>query len=239
MDNVQLQILLSRLVGAKFLSLTTATSTKMNKTNGERKAVEKRLNPFHGRLVSVRTSTYQPNYDYGGAVNRAQAKTGVGDGASFETGETWYERVRDDQDRMTAFGRHKGNGTLYFVGRELNKGATTYIASHDIMELENAEGSEPTGVVLYHAGDAVPYDAFRQYVPAYKPSAKQGLGDDEIKARTLKLESIWGIKVNGSREIIDPNPNRVDATEVIRGINNLVAQMPDINLDSIPTGIPA
>jgi len=234
MNQQQMVIELSRTIGGKFLGLTTVTEVKMNKTNGERKAAFKRLNPFDGKVVAVRNSTFQPNYDYAKAVNKAQAKTGNGDGESFEAGETWYNRIEDAQGRMTPFAEHKTNGSLYFVGRELTKGESTYIANEDIMELSDEIGSPETGVTLYFAGDVVPYAAFSSFMPPYKPSAKQGLSEsDEIKPRTLKFESIWGMKQGGERETVDPTPTRIAPTEVIRAVNDIMAQMPDINIESI------
>ena len=122
----------------------------------------------------------------------------------------------------------------YFVGREIHKGSSTYIANEDIMEVLDEEGSPETGHTLYFAGDIVPYEAFAQWMKPYKPSAKQGLDEkDEIRARTLKFDSIWAIRSGGNREVVDPTPTRIAPLEVIRAVNTIMAQMPDIDLDSI------
>lgn len=234
MDQTQLMIELSRIQDARFLSITSATETRMNKTNGNRKAAEKRINPFHGRVLSVRNSVYQPCYDYGGAVERAREKSEAFQGdTSFEVGESWHERVMDANGKPTAFVRHPTTEQLYFYGRELTKGNTTYIAAEDIPAL--GDNNLPTGELLYRAGDEVAYDDFKSYVPTYKPSAKQGLSEDEeIKPRTLKIESIRGIKRDGVRQAVVVPIRHEEPEAVTRVMATALSAMPDIDLASIP-----
>ncbi len=215
-SRTQLQFLLARIAGATFLSIGTATETKMNKTNGLTGDL-KRPNPFWGKVVSIRRSTYIPCYDYDGNVERARFKAAVkgnfeGD-IEFEPGETWYQRMIDEKGRRTAFGMHKDTGTLYFAGREMNKGKTTYLALVDIKNEDNA--------IIYRAGEEIPYEAFSQYVPAYKPSAKQGLdAEDEVRARTLKLSSIRSVRHDGETyRIVQPLGLEADETTIIHTIN--------------------
>tara|TARA_B100000614_G_scaffold262489_2_gene296257 strand:- start:13750 stop:14481 length:732 start_codon:yes stop_codon:yes gene_type:complete len=234
MDQTQLMIELSRIQGARFLSVTSATETRMNKTNGKRKAAEKRLNPFHGRVLSVRNSTYQPCYDYGAAVERARAKSETYDGPTeFEVGESWHERVMDANGKPTAFVRHPETERLYFYGRELVKGKTTYIAAEDIPAL--GDDNLPTGALLYRAGDEIAYDDLSPWMPEYKPSAKQGLSEDEeIKPRTLKIESIRGLKRDGVRKAVAVPIARAEPEAVTRVMAAALSDMPDIDLSTIP-----
>jgi len=234
MDTTQLMIELSRIQGARFLSVTSATETRMNKTNGKRKAAEKRLNPFHGRVLSVRNSTYQPCYDYGAAVERARAKSEAFEGdTEFEVGESWHERVMDADGKPTAFVRHPDTEQLYFYGRELNKGKTTYIAAEDIPAI--GDDNLPTGEFLARAGDEIDYASLSAWMPTYKPSAKQGLSEDEeIKPRTLKIESIRGLKRDGVRKAVTVNVARTEPEAVTRVMAAALSDMPDIDLSTIP-----
>jgi len=198
------------------------------------------LNPFYGRVLSVRNSTYQPCYDYGAAVERAREKSETFEGdTEFEVGESWHERVMDANGKPTAFVRHPETGRLYFYGRELVKGKTTYIAAEDIPALGDdnipAKIMIRAGEFLYLAGEEIAYDDLSAWMPTYKPSAKQGLSEDEeIKPRTLKIESIRGLKRDGVRKAVTINVARNEPEAVTRVLAAALSDMPDIDLSTIP-----
>lgn len=226
-DRTQLQILLSRIVGAKFLSICTATLTEMNKTNLKKgqglPPGGKKENPFYEKVVSVRRSTYMPCYDYDAGVERARQKATLKGEFSgeieFEPGTTWYNRIIDAQGRATAFGVHKDTGVVFFAAREFHKGKTTYIALVEISD----------GDIIYPAGSEVPYEAMKEFMPPYKPSAKQGLGEEnEVKARTLKIASIRAIRHEGQTyKIVQPLGLPAEEKVVLGVINVHLSQLID------------
>jgi hypothetical protein len=218
----RLDLVLARLVGAKFAGLTTATETRMNKTNGER-GKEKRSNPFYKRVLSLRNIKAAFCYDYDGNVERALAKQGK-DADEHRKGETWYNAITDDQGRMTAFCEHKQTGEKYIRLRTLHKGETTYIASERIED----------GDTVYEPGDTIPFAAIKPYFPKSKPYANQGLDKGtEIAATTLKFASVRGLRVNGERFRVEQPANN-DAAEVAAIIAGFLDSMPTVSAEDIP-----
>jgi hypothetical protein len=218
----RLDLLLARTVGAKFAGLTTATETRMNKTNAK-KGDEKRTNPFYGKVLSLRNISALLNYDYDGNVASALEKQGEGE---HRKGDTWYNAITDDKGRLTPFCEHKQTGEKYIRLRTLNKGETTYIAVERIKD----------GDTVYEVGDTIPFDALRPFWPKSKPYANQGLKDgNEIMATTLKFSSVRGLRINGERFRV--SQRNEDAAEVAEIIMGFLDSMPNVSAADIPDGV--
>lgn len=219
----RLDILLSRLVGAKFGGLTTATDTKMNKTNGM-KGDEKRTNPFHGKVKSVRNISVQFNYDYDGAVDRARVKQDKSP-EDWKKGDTWYNAITDDKGRLTAFCEHKTNGEKYIRIRTLHKGKTTYVVAERI---ETEDG------VVYNVGESIPFSELEPFMPKRKAYENQGLEPGtEIAATTLKLTSVRGLRINGQSYEIE-HTKLSEPIEFVQTVARFMVDMPNVSAADIP-----
>lgn len=223
-DRNQLSILLSRISGAKFGGLTTFTETKLRKTNGERSKELKRLNPFFGKVFSLRNISVLFCFDYNGNVARQRVREGK-EADEWQRGESWHEAVLDENGKLTAFCRHKDNGSIYLRVRVLHKGKTTYIATDRI----ESEG------VVYNAGDEVPFEAIEPYYSERRPYANQGVEEGkEIAATTLKFESVRAIRANGQSYNINHGNEQAEVAEVAQVIADFVASLPDVSAADLP-----
>lgn len=208
----RLDLLLSRMVGASFLGLTTATVTDMRKTK----------NPFYDKVLSIRNIRAIAAYDYEKNVERAREKTGQ-DPQSWGKGTSWMDAILDDQGRLTAFCEHKETKVKYIRVRVTHKGKTTYIAREQIV----------TDDATYEPGSVIPYEAFASFVPEKKSYSNQGLEPGkEIAAVTLKFESVRGLRANGERFVIDPTTPHHESVEEF--ISSLFEEMPDPQAQDIP-----
>lgn len=219
----RLDLVLARLVGAKFGGMTTATETKtMNKSNGL-KGEDKRLNPFYGKVLSLRNISAQFNYDYDAAVGRARVKQDKNP-EDWQKGETWYRAITDDKGRMTAFGEHKDTGEKYIRCRTLHKGDTTYIARERI----------ETDDTVYNPGDEIPFSELKPFWSKGKSYSNQGLEKGtEIAATTLKLSSVRGLRIDGQRYRIEQT-GLTEAAEVAAIIARFLDGMPDVSAADVP-----
>lgn len=219
----RLDLVLSRITGAKFAGLTTATETRMNKTNAK-KGDEKRINPFHGKVLSLRNISALLCYDYDGNVERARAKQDK-DPKSWDKGESWMRAITDEKGRLTAFCEHKENGTKYIRLRTLKKGSTTYVAQNRV---------ETEGGLIYNAGDSIPFAELEPFWPKGRSYENQGLKPGtEIAATTLKLSSVRGLRINGQRFRVE-QPGVSDAAEVAAVIARFLADMPNVTAADVP-----
>jgi len=220
----RLDLTLARLVGAKFAGLTTATDTKMNKTNGL-KGEDKRLNPFYGKVKSLRNISALLCYDYDGNVEKALTKQGK-PLESHSKGETWYNSILDSQGRLTAFCEHKTTGEKYIRLRTLKKGQTTYIATEQI-QVEDG--------TVYNVGSSIPFSELSPFWPNTRHYLNQGLdAGSEIAATTLKFSSVRGLRVNGERFIVDQSGTD-EVAEVAAVIAGFLIDMPNVSASDIPS----
>lgn len=84
--------------------------------------------------------------------------------------------------------------TFEAEGRVWGENVNGSIVKHgDQLYLKVIEGDR-VGAPVYELenGDAVEYSALKPFIPAYKPSAKQGV-DEEVKSRSYKLENVIGM----------------------------------------------
>ncbi len=222
----RLDLVLARILGAKFAGLTTATETRMNKTNGK-KGDDKRSNPFHGRVLSLRNISALLAYDYDGNVERALAKQDK-PAEAHRKGDTWYNAITDDKGRLTAFCEHKTNGEKYIRLRTLHKGETTYVARERI---ETESGA------VYNPGDSIPFAELEPFWPKSKPYANQGLDKGtEIAATTLKMSSVRGLRINGQRFRVE-QPGLTEAAEVATVIAGFLDAMPNVTAADVPDSL--
>lgn len=185
-------------VGSTFAGLTTQTNKKLNKSNGQ-KGEDKVLNPFFGKVVSVKNLVGVFNYNYAGNVENARAKAGD-DPSDWDQGESWYDAILDEKGRLTPFGRHKSTGVLYLRLRVLRYGKSEFFASETV---------EYDGVT-YNPGDEIPREVLKPFIPKSGGYKNQNLKKgEEIEAITLKFESLRGLRYMDAAykvEILNPNP---------------------------------
>lgn len=216
----RMDAILAAVRGAKFAGLTTSTETRLNKTNGL-KGDERRTNPFHGLVRSVRNISFLFCYDYEANVERAREKHGAE--GEFRRGTSWHRPIKDENGNRTAFVEHPTTEQKYLYGRTLHKGPTTYVVT-DTVEHEG---------VTYNAGDEVPYSVLEPFWPAGRSYANQGLAEgNEIAATCLKLSSVRGMRVNGHRfEIEQPS----EVAEVAQIVVRFLGDMPEVSEDDVPS----
>lgn len=220
----RMETILGAVRGARFAGLTTATETRMNKTNGVRSRKDPNYvrNPFHGLVLSVRNISFLFCYDYEANVERAREKHGAeGD---FRRGTSWHRPIKDEKDRRTPFVEHPTTGVKYVYGRTLHKGPTTYVLT------ETVEFKGQT----YEPGP-IDYEVFEQFVPVKRSYANQGLPEgEEIAATCLKLTSVRGMRVNGERFRIE-QPNEIE--EIAETLVQFLGDMPEVTEDDIPSNL--
>jgi len=218
----RMDLLLAAVKGAKFAGLTTATETKLNKTNGL-KGDERRSNPFHGKVLSIRNISALFNYDYDGNVAKALSKQDK-DASEHKKGTSWMRNVLDENGNLSPFCEHKTNETKYLRLRTLHKGNTVYVAK-DRIELDDG--------TIINAGDNIDFESIRPFFPAKKAYSNQGLDKGtEIAATTLKFESVRGLRINGERYVI--RQNETDAAGVAAVIAGFVHDMPNVTAADVP-----
>lgn len=216
-----MDLLLAKTSGAEFAGLTTATETKLNKTNGL-KGDERRSNPFHGLVLSLRNISALFNYDYDGNIAKALGKQDK-DASEHKKGTSWMQNIKDANGKLSPFCEHKTNGTKYLRLRTLHKGKTTYIAKGTII----------TDTNTYNEGDEIPFSEIKPFFPAKKSYANQGLAKGtEIMATTLKFASVRGLRINGeSYTIVQDDTDTPNVATVIAGF---LHDMPNVTAADVP-----
>ena len=158
--------LISAIKGCQFANITALTNAEMNK----------RHNPFYGRVQKLTSMTIQLNYSYENAVNRHLSNNGLEE--NFVADKlTWGEWLIPN--KIIA---HKGEMYL-----------RTYVPRN----------AKPIVIYLLDGRKATDEEinAFKSFLKQSTNSKKQskyGLEDDEqVKPRTFSFESIQRLHTNG------------------------------------------
>jgi hypothetical protein len=171
--------------GATFIGFSAETEPDMNK----------RGNPYYGKVKKVAHHGGQINFWYDEAVLRQLAREGR-DASCFMAGESWHTPVLRDDGTLTPFCQHKTNGKLYLRFRSLSVSDVRYINDQD--------------------GTEIPLESIKPWLREKSSYENQGT---EVKIRFLvfKLESIKTLVLDNVTYVLDTTDAAQAVTDLVLG----------------------